>query len=47
MQKFYEELTASAVERDASLNWLARVRRANKAQINVLQETVLGWEVWD
>ena len=46
MEAFYEELTASAVARDPSLNWLARVREASKAQIDVLQESVLGWEVW-
>lgn len=47
MQSFYDNLTAAADERDANMNWLARIRKASLDQIGVLQESALAWSTWD
>jgi len=47
MQTFYDNLSAATEDRDAKLQWLARIRKASFEQISVLQDSVLAWVTWN
>lgn len=46
MQTFYDNLAVATEGSDASLQWLARIRKSTIEQIGVLQESVLAWFTW-